>query len=322
LRPPSSKRQVLFFRDFKRFTGGDLKVWDYFNHVQSAPGYSARVKFTEESDWSDSNPWLRAKEYVVPQGEELAADVLFLSGVDWRQIEYSKRVESPIPIINLVQHVKHACENDQLERFRFLPHKAIRICVAPEVTRALERTGRVRGPLFTIPDAIDFGEVASHASPSEREIDLLIVANKQPERGAAMRARLERPGIRVELVDTRIARAKLLDLIGRAAVTLLLPNPKEGFYLPAVEAMALGTVVVCPDCIGNRSFCIDGSKCFRPLYEEDAIVAATEAALRRGDDLVTMIESGLRTAREHDLADERRAFLEILERVDELWAAA
>ena len=33
-------RPVLFYRDFKRFTGGDLKVWDYFNHVRSSPRHA------------------------------------------------------------------------------------------------------------------------------------------------------------------------------------------------------------------------------------------------------------------------------------------
>ena len=37
---------VLFYRDFKRFTGGDLKVWDYFNHVRSSPRHTALVRFT------------------------------------------------------------------------------------------------------------------------------------------------------------------------------------------------------------------------------------------------------------------------------------
>ena len=46
--------------------------------------------------------------------------------------------------------------------------------------------------------------------------------------------------------------------MARARVTVLVPNPKEGFYLPALEAMALGTIVVCPDCVGNRSFCVAG----------------------------------------------------------------
>ena len=108
--------------------------------------------------------------------------------------------------------------------------------------------------------------------------------------------------------------------MGRAGVTLLLPNPKEGFYLPALEAMALRTIVVCPDCIGNRSFCIDGSNSFRPAYEDDAVVEAAENALAHRSDLAPMLEKGLGTARDHDLAHERKAFLKILARVDELWA--
>jgi glycosyltransferase involved in cell wall biosynthesis len=322
LKPRSSRTKVLFYRDFKRFTGGDLKVWDYFNHVLSSPAHSAEVSFSESSDWSDSNPWSHAREYVVSDGTAADADVLFLSGVDWRRLDPAARAESPVPIINLVQHVKHACENDPLGRNRFLPHKAIRICVGPEVTRALEKTGRVRGPMFTIPDAIDFDEVARHATPGERQIDVLIVANKQPGQGRDLTDRLKQSGRTLHLADTRIPRAELLDLMGRAAVTVMAPNPKEGFYLPALEAMALETVVVCPDCIGNRSFCIDGSNCFRPPYETESIVEAAEAALTRRGQLGEMRERALGTARDHDLAHERQAFLEVLARVDELWAEA
>jgi glycosyltransferase involved in cell wall biosynthesis len=322
LRRQSNQRQVLFYRDFTRFTGADLKVWDYFNHVLASPGHSARVIFSEDSDWSESNPWSGARRYVLPRGEDGGSDVLFLSGIDWRRLEPSKRAESDVPIINLVQAVRHACENDPLGRNRFLPHKAIRICVSPEVRRALERTGRVRGPMFTIPDAIDFEAVASHAGRAEKDIELLIVANKQPEQGALIRERLERPGRDVQIVDARIPRAELLTLMGRAEVTVLVPRPKEGFYLPALEAMALGTVVVCPDCIGNRSFCLDRSNCFRPQYEHDAIVEAAEEALSRRQELVAMRANALEMARRHDLASERKAFLEILERVDELWAGA
>jgi glycosyltransferase involved in cell wall biosynthesis len=88
-----------------------------------------------------------------------------------------------------------------------------------------------------------------------------------------------------------------------------------------VEGMAAGTLVVCPDCIGNRSFCIDGENCFRPPYEEDAIVAAAQHALAGGGGADDMLRQAGVTARAHDLQGERRAFLDILDRVDELWAA-
>src|SRR5207248_4473719 len=83
----STETKVLFFRDFKRFTGGDLKVWDYFNHVRSSPHHEAHIRFTENSVWNDDNPCNAAREHVVRFGEAFRPDVLFLSGVDWRMIE-------------------------------------------------------------------------------------------------------------------------------------------------------------------------------------------------------------------------------------------
>jgi glycosyltransferase involved in cell wall biosynthesis len=323
LRRPSSEdnTKVLFFRDFRRFTGGDLKVWDYFNHVRSSPRHEALIRFTEDSVWGEDNPWSSMREHVVRFGEAFRPDVLFLSGVDWRMIERADRPESPIPIINLIQHVLHADPNDKLGRYRFLPHKAIRICVSPEVTRALEQTGRVRGPIFTIPDAVDLERLAGFARNGTGDLDLLVLANKQPERGRAI---LERLGgdHRSHIVEVRSPQDEVLDLISRAAVTVFVPNPKEGFYLPALEGMALGTIVVCPDCVGNRSFCIDRDNCFRPAYEVDAIVSDAREALAQRGELGGMIDRATRTAARHDLREERRAFLEILERVDQLWAAA
>ena len=188
------------------------------------------------------------------------------------------------------------------------------------MTRALERTGRVRGPLFTIPDAIDVDRIASF-NQADRDLDLLVIANKQPELGHRILGDLNGAG-RAQIVDTRSPHDLVLGLMGRAAVTVLVPNPKEGFYLPALEGMALGTVVVCPDCIGNRSYCIDRDNCFRPAYEVDAIVSAAREALAHGDGLHDMLASAAATAQRHDLRHERSTFLEILDRVDELWASS
>jgi glycosyltransferase involved in cell wall biosynthesis len=288
--------------------------------VRASPRHEALVRFTEDSVWDDNNPWTAAREHVVRFGELVRPDVLFLSGVDWRLIERAERAESPLPIINLIQHVWHADPADKLGRHRFLGFKAIRICVSPEITRALEETGRVRGPILTIPDAIDFERTAGFAR-SARDIDLLVFANKQPERGRAILDRLAGAG-RTHIIDSRSPHAEVLDLMGRAAVTVFVPNPREGFYLPALEGMAARTIVVCPDCTGNRSFCLDGENCFRPPYDEDEIVAAAREALARRGELAGMLDNAGETARAHDLMDERSAFLEVLDRVDELWAAA
>lgn len=280
------------------------------------------MRFSAESVWDSTNPWNQAKEGVLAPGEDFDADVVFLSGTDWRRvIPESERPRYSKPVVNLIQHVRHGCENDPLGRHMLLRHSAIRICVSPEVEQAIVATGRVRGPVFTIPDAIEVELIERLAGSQPRDIDVLVAANKQPELGRSVARKLQAPGRKVELVDARIRREVLVALMGRARVTVTIPNPKEGFYLPAIEGMAAGTVVVCPDCVGNRSYCLDGENSFRPAYDEDAIVAAAERALGGEAPIENLLPAARDTARAHDVSGERRAFLAILDRVEELWAA-
>jgi glycosyltransferase involved in cell wall biosynthesis len=320
-------RTVLFYREFTRFFGANLKVWDYFNHVLRVPGHTAYAHFTRESVWDATNPWTQCLERVVQDDTKVDADMLFLSGVDWLQLEPSRRDNPTLPVINYVQSLWHACPDDHLGRYDFLPHKAIRICVSPQVTEAVAETGRARGPIFTIPAAIDFEGLTKGNGRSQRDIDLLIVANKKtepgkpPELGQPLLSRLQKPGRRIHLIDRHIPRSEYLDWFSRSRVTVLVLSKKEGCPLPPLEAMALGTVLVCPDCVGNRSYCIPEYNCFRPAYDEDAIVEAAESALEDPDALGDMVKNASRTAREHDLSVERRAFREILNRTSELWQA-
>jgi hypothetical protein len=314
-------QRVLFYRDFRRFTGGHLKVWHYFDHVRSSPAHTAHVAFTPESVWDASNPWGGARDAVVERPERFRADVLFLAGLDWRRIGPWARRRPRVPVINLVQHVRHAEPDDP--RYRFLHHRAVRICVSPEVARAIEGTGRVNGPVLTIPDGLDLDELPAPAPPAGRDIDLLVVATKQRERGAALFPRLERPGRRVHLLADRVARPELLASMNRARVTLFLPRPTEGFYLPALEGMALGTVVVCPDCVGNRSFCLPGVNALRPAYTDADVLDQTEAALAlSAAETARLVAGGSATAEEHGLGVERARFLEVLNDLPALWGHA
>ena len=175
-------------------------------------------------------------------------------------------------MINLLQHVLHASPDDPLGRRTFLPNKAIRICTSSEIAKAIEATGIVRGPVFAIPNAIDMQELEAVPRPPERDIDLLVLATKQaPWAGARGAVRAVRPVTRRHPARDFPPGPAAAD--GARRVTLYLPNRLEGFYIPAAEGMALGTLVVCPDAIGNRSFCRDGENCLMPPYEVDAIVA-------------------------------------------------
>jgi hypothetical protein len=313
-------RSVAFHRNFQRFQGGHLKVFHYFEHVRSSPSYEARISFTADSLWDDSNPWSGLRDTVIPVEDAVDANVLFLAGMDWRALAPARRVDSPAPIVNLIQGFRHTRPGDAA--YEFLEHRAIRLCVSAEIEERLRGLGSVQGPIFTVPIGLDLERLPAPRPEAERDIDCVILAVKDRENGRSLARRLKSLGHHVLLVDRALPRDQLLDAMARARATVHLPALVEGAYLPALESMALGALVICPDCLGNRSFCRDGETCLVPVREERAILEATCAALSESADALEPLLAAARLeCASRSLAAERSRFLEILGRVDELWSA-
>ena len=314
------KNLVLFYRDFQGFSGGHLKVWDYFNHVLSSTTHEPRIAFSERSRWDAGNPWLNARNYVAEWAPD-QADILFLAGTDWRVLPKIGRRDFAKPIINLIQHPRHAQPHSELRRF--LKNRAVRVCVSNEVADAIAATAEVNGPVFVIPNGIDLDSVPRGQSWPERPVDILICALKAKQIGRDVRVALRNHNSTTKCLVDPIPRTDFLRQISEAKVTVFLPRLSEGFYLPALEGMAAGTIVVCPDCFGNRGFCQDKLNCFRPDYTVHAIAAGARQALHQAEsERVRMLENATATARKHSLEQERKSFTEILERVGELWRSA
>jgi glycosyltransferase involved in cell wall biosynthesis len=183
--------------------------------------------------------------------------------------------------------------------------------VSEEVANALAATGAVNGPIHVIPNGIDLENIPSTA---EKSIHVLIAGIKNPPFAAAVAARLAEAGVAAEVTDAMLPRQDFLDLLSRARVAITLPNREEGSYLPALEAMAAGATVVCPDCIGNRGFCRDRETAFVPRYTlEDVVAAAIAATTQSPRDAATMRAAAAAESLAHSLAAERLAFLKILE---------
>ncbi|MFM7522192.1 MAG: glycosyltransferase, partial [Planctomycetota bacterium] len=84
--------------------------------------------------------------------------------------------------------------------------------------------------------------------------------------------------------------------------------------LPALEALALGAVVVCPDCIGNRAVCRDRETALVPPFDAGAIAeAAREAAALPAATRRAMDTAAAAVVARHGPDEERRAFLAILD---------
>jgi hypothetical protein len=313
-------RTVLFFRSYKEFHGGHLKVWNYFNHVMASPFYEPRVWFSDKTTLDGDNPWRDSQHLIVNNEHPIRPDVYFVAGANWRRLDRYPHANPSIPVINLIQHVRHA--DPELRLAKFLHRKAIRICVSSEVADELRATGLTTGPLIVIPNAIDLPDLPP-ANGTHPQVDVLIAAGKEPGLGVQVADRLARDGRVVDLLLERITRDDFLARIRAARTTVFLPHATEGFFLPALEGMALGTLVVCPDCVGNRSFCLPGHNAFRPEYTLDSIVRDAEAALALPPDEARRLrENAVQTAAGHTLSHEREAFLDVLHNVEELWRDA
>jgi glycosyltransferase involved in cell wall biosynthesis len=312
-------RIVLFHRKYRRLHGGHLKVWHYFNHVLTAPGFDARIQFDAGSSWDSSNPWIKMADRVVDPGIGVRPDALFVAGRDWQRLDGLGLLDRGIPILNLIQHVRHAA--DWSIQSAYLGRKAIRLCVSQQVADAVEAAGS-RGSTIVIPNGIDVPIVAPD-SPDMRPVELLIAGLKQPALAVRAAERLAAPGRSIAVLTDHVSRDAFLDAMRRARVTLFLPNEEEGFYLPALEGMALGTIVVCPDVVGNRSFCTPGVNAFRPAFRLDDVVHDAETALRlEGPAAKVLRRGGTETARNHSLDAEREKFHQVLADLDALWAGS
>jgi glycosyltransferase involved in cell wall biosynthesis len=311
-------KKVYFYRNFKRFTGGHLKVWDYFNHIKMTANFTPFIYMESGGDVSDNNPWLSSAQNKLPEWSPLEADVLFLAGMDWFTLPYPERKKWPKPVINLIQGFRHSIPDTPL--YDCLSNHAIRICVSQEVANSILATGKVNGPVFTIPNGIDYSFINNIKPNGSKEFDLLIVGLKNPNMAKELEIACKKLPITIKCLTEIKPRLDFIRAMAASRIAVLLPSVTEGFYLPAIEAMALGTIVICPDCIGNRSFCINGDNCLVPTYTLDGIFEAVNTVtIMNSNGLNRIRNSAIAVSKLHNLENERQSFFDILNLTSKIW---
>jgi len=301
-------KKLLFYRDFKGFSGGHLKIWDYSNHTKASGICVPMIYMTPDSLRDSSNPWVANGATVLNNWMPTEVDALFIGGMDWLAVpeDYNN------PIINLVQHIRHGFPEDP--RYAFLRRRATRICVSQQVADAIVSTGQVNGPVVTISNGLDLANLPLPAK--KRDIAVLIAGYKEPNFAESLFNLLNSIGIKSICLTRQLPRPEYLSLVARSSVTVFLPNriQGEGFYLPAIEGMALGSFVVCPDCVGNRGFCLNEVNCLQPTYDLGSIVASCQDALIRisNGSAVSILSAAFHQVHQHSIEEERRLFLRVL----------
>ena len=319
-------RTVWFHREYTRLYGGHVKHSHYFGHVTRMPGFTPRVTFSGEPA---TQALARQRLELWPPGDEGAAmrwapgedDVLFVAGVDWRYLADGSFDALPNPRVNLIQHVRHAHEGSEL--YGYLAYKAVRICVSQEVADAISATGRVNGPVLAIPNGIEALAAGQFGGASESERRPVVIAGyKEPALARKLAGCLEERGVAHLLLTDFLERAEFLEMLAGSRIAVCLPRAEEGFYLPALEAMALGCIVVTLDCIGNRGFCHDGENCFIAEPTAESLASATVRALRLwSGDRMELLRRAVATARAHTLDAERKRFHAVLADIDRIWGS-
>ena len=324
-------RRVWFHRGIAPLSGGQVKHSHYFEHVREMPGFSPAITFSREAP-SEFHACERRKLWPAKEDERAecwqpeSGDLLFLAGTDWRYLAECGLDAYAHPRVNLIQHVRHADEDCELHVF--LGERAVRVCVSFEVARAISATGRVRGPVLTIPNGMDVApfEAAEGGSPAdyeERAAPVTLLGYKRPELARALSERLHAEGIEHEIHAGLRGRSEFLALLAESQIAVCLPHAEEGFYLPALEAMASGALVVTLDCIGNRGFCHDHWNCIIAEPNSRSLLRAVERILAMNPAERGHMHCRARaTAARHSLAAERKRFHAVLRYIDRLWRMA
>ena len=320
----AARRTIWFHRRYERLTGGHLKHAQYVQHTRQTPGFAPRLTFSPAPGTAAALRRERDALWRLGPDESAADwaprpnDLLFLAGTDWRYLLASGLDALPNPRLNLLQHVRHAHPGHELRAF--LPQLAIRICVSPEVAAAVTATGEANGPILTIPNGTDLPPRPLDAALRRPPL-ATIVGYKQPALAAALAERLAQQGVPHRLLEAFLPRELFADELLAGTVAVCLPRAAEGFYLPALEAMAAGCVVVTLDCVGNRSFCQHGVNCLIGEREPAALAAAVRQALSLDQaGRSRLLAAARETVELHSLKGERKRFQALLRDVDILWA--
>lgn len=271
-----------------RPVGGIHKCFDYANHAESL-GY--RVIFHTPRPPTKKDKIFSREDFshFLARREEMFADLripfslsdlyFFSLPSDFRVLE--RLVQRGLPpgnLIHIIQNVRHASVDFQRGyAIRLLSRPMVRIAINDIVRDAIAPFLHPGSVCETIPlgHRSDFFLNAPRTEALKTPIRIGYMTWKS-DIGDRVAARLG-PDERFEFRPVRkpLDWPALKSFYDGIDVFLGAPNREEGFYLPGLEAMAAGCLVVTPDAGGNMAYCRFNENCI-PYPFQDA-GAASEA---------------------------------------------
>ena len=305
---------ILFADQSSRPSGGTLKLCHYFEHALSLFPQTTKIYMPEDTPWTPCNLFAPHRNRVIHNIDWQTVSVMVISGWGWeRFVPGNFHAAPPFQVIYLVQSFNKFRPRDS--RFSGFANPAIRICVSEPLSTKLKTLGIANGPIHTIPAGIDVDQLQITGEFSGcRDTDVLIIGLKNPQISKLIAEEGRTLGIKARLLTELLPREEFLQQIAHARIVICLPAAIEGFYLPALEAMAIGSLVIVPPVVGN-TYCIHGFNCIVPEYDVNGIIGAIKFALGLSlSKSKELIENANMTAQKHSLSKERAAFHGILKK--------
>ncbi|MCW5737694.1 MAG: glycosyltransferase family 4 protein [Enhydrobacter sp.] len=310
---PPELPTMLFMRTYRRLQGGHFKVADYIEHVLRSNLFRPVLYLTPTPMAHEFDRLVSSSVERVQ--EPFAADAFFVAGTDWDTLDEAGISTEGKLVVNLIQGFAHF--RAEGAKRKHLERRALRVCVSEAVRDSVMDFTGSHWPVAVVANGIDWEETrqaARSSGPSTGDVRIFVLGVKDPDLASDVADRLTCCGLKVDLLSARTPREELLKRMAACTVAVLLPKVRvpEGFYLPALEAMVLGRAVVLPDCVGPRSFCIDGETCLVPPrtakeLSEAACTLASDPLLR-----ARFAEAANKIIPRYTLERERMEFTQLL----------
>jgi glycosyltransferase involved in cell wall biosynthesis len=324
--------RIYFFTPTFRPVGGVVKIFDYVNHARSL-GYGPVIACPEQykrglplfkiSRFSDNSPENGIK-FTTPEKVSVGPnDLAFLSWPTHYEIVEPRmsRWTQHEQIIFIVQNVRWA--NPSFTNgyaVRLLSRPMARIMtndVVLDATKPYLNLSSISEVILLGHDCGFFAKERTGGLGTPIKVGYTTWKSDVGDEVASLLR--SSSDFRFRAIREPVSWEELRELYHWADVFLATPLVEEGFYLPGLEAMAAGAVVISSDAGGNRAYCNFGENCIQVDFDdaEGYAGALKQLSSESPKEVERLRRNGYETVGRHTLDHERERFGEFLERLTE-----
>ena len=298
VRTPDGRLRVVYVTEDTGVGGGHRDIFEHLNRLAARGHDVGLYSLGPPPDWFD----LRVPVHSFADYDELVAA---LTPIDALKVATWWNTAAPVWLASF-EHGKPVYFVQDIETSYYPDDPSVRAAVIASYRSEFsfmtisewnrERLAEFGRDATLVAPGIDLDTFHERDDVARRDDMLLALGRSNPLKNLpltleAWRGLAEpRPELRMFGIEPELAKEpgmvyedspsneRVAELMCEATV-FVQTSTHEGFCLPALEAMASATAVVCTDAHGNRDFCVDGENCLMPELDAASVRGALERLL-------------------------------------------